>query len=156
MRLFPRPSRLLRSRFIRSWGPVLATLLLTLGSLGLLPSFGGDSSDRPFWSKCGLALCSCLQPLAVAPALDEPECPLCPGYDEPERVHTGSPVIGVRYDASMQLPMSLLVGSVGLIVVLGSRREDETVDPETDLNWQPIERGSASRHLSIETPPPRA
>ena len=120
--------------------------------MGMLPSLNGGDAERPSWSRCGLALCSCLQPLDAV----EPECPLCPGYGLAEPTHDRVPTLTMRYEASMQLPMSLLVGSFGLVVVLGARRDPERAEPDPDRKPRRTAEAADSRALSIETPPPRA
>ncbi|MFG0306958.1 MAG: hypothetical protein ACF8Q5_12180 [Phycisphaerales bacterium JB040] len=134
------------SRFIRKTAPVALVAMLLAGTLGLLPRFSDGVPERAPWSKCGLALCSCLMPLE-----QEPVCPLCPGYDGPEP----QTQVVVSYNASLQAPLALLLGSFGLVIVLARRADDVSDDPDERPEPAHARRTPRSRTLAHEPPPPK-
>lgn len=138
----------------------MATLLFTLGFVlagsgwsFVLSSF---DRDRPSWSVCGQAMCSCVMPTA-----EEPACPLCvSGLMDPDERESDAPIRRVpKNDDSIQALggaganvaiaffVGTMIGQSGSVSVVGMERS--SVVAENDC----VPR---SRGLELPTPPPRA
>ncbi|MGJ8637076.1 MAG: hypothetical protein ACSHX5_09550 [Phycisphaerales bacterium] len=150
----------MRTRRLQHGFELAATMLFALGFVlagsGWSFVLSTIDSDRPSWSVCGQAMCSC-----VMPTPEDPACPLCvSGLMDPDERSSDAPVRRVPKNndsiealggAGTNVAIAFFVGTM-----MGHTNSMSFVDTGCSLNAAENDRVPWSRGLELPTPPPRA
>lgn len=148
------------TRLFQSGFELAATMIFALGFVlagsGWSFVLSTIDRDRPAWSVCGQAMCSCLMPTP-----EEPACPLCVSGDmhsgsgsdtaPVRRVPKNNETIDAMGGAGTSAAIAFFVGTM-----MGQSGSVEFADTGCSLVAAENDRVPWSRGLELPTPPPRA